>query len=146
MGRSWIRLNKMDKFCGNWETVEQENWDKVMKALEVGWITRKAALYATSYINLSKLGDTYTLKWKIAVKTGTADFKEGQEFEEWSPDGRKVKTTCEMDGDTFKAVQRGEPADTHISRIINEQGQMIETIVVKDVQSTRIYKPSEVIL
>jgi len=136
----------MDKFCGNWETVSQENWDKVMKALEVGWLTRKAAAYATGYLNLSKKegeADVYTLKWKITVKTGEADYKEGEEFDEETPDGRKVKSTVTMDGDTYNAVQRGQPADTHISRVIDEAGQMVETIKVKDIVCTRIYKPSE---
>lgn len=46
---------------------------------------------ATTYMDISMDGDTYSYKWKIAFKNGTVVFKLNTEFNDTSPDGRKIK-------------------------------------------------------
>lgn len=54
-------------------------------------VLRKAGAMATTYMDISMDGDTYSYKWKIAFKNGTVVFKLNTEFNDTSPDGRKIK-------------------------------------------------------
>ena len=67
---------------------------------EVGWIMRKAAARATSYLHVAKADDGSIIwKWKLAVKSGESKFKFSEEFEESTPDGRKVKVSVKVKPD-----------------------------------------------
>merc|ERR1711953_571673 len=135
----------LDKFMGNWETFgDYENWEELMKELGVGWITRKAAKNATVYGNFKKDGEKIDFKWKLSIKSGHAVFLLGEEFEEWTPDGRKVTSKMYMEGDTFVHVQVGEPYTTTIKRTIEEDGTMTEVLEAGSVTCTKHYKRSEV--
>lgn len=136
-----------DKFMGNWETYELINWENFMKALGVGWIMRKAAARATSYINMSKDAEgNISYKWKLAVKSGHVTFKMEEEYDETTPDGRTVKSTMRMDGDELKCEQVGEPMTVYITRTIDDDGNMKEFGKAGDVECTRMYKKSEYVL
>ena len=66
-----------------------------MNFSDVSFVLRKAGAHSTTYLDLSMEGDTMRWQYKIAFKSGDLKFKVGEEFDETTPDGRKVKVCCE---------------------------------------------------
>ena len=60
-------------------------------------------------------GDEYTMKTTSTFKSSEIKFKPGVEFDEETPDGRKVKTVITVDGDKMSQIQKGDK-DTIIER------------------------------
>ena len=54
---------------------------------------RKAGQFSTTVMDISKEGDLWIWKYKIAFKSGELRFHLGEEFDETTPDGRKVKVS-----------------------------------------------------
>uniref|UniRef100_A0A5K3FKB7 Lipocln_cytosolic_FA-bd_dom domain-containing protein n=1 Tax=Mesocestoides corti TaxID=53468 RepID=A0A5K3FKB7_MESCO len=69
--------------------------------------------------------------------TEFTEFKLGEECDEVTANGRKVKSTITMDGSTMKHVQVGEKT-TYIERII-EGDKMLTTATVEDLVSKQEY-------
>ncbi|XP_049793900.1 fatty acid-binding protein, muscle-like isoform X1 [Schistocerca nitens] len=115
-----------------------ENFDAVMKQLGVGMVTRKMGNAVSPVIELTKDGDTYTLKSSSTFKNTVITFKLGEEFEEETPDGRKVKSTITQDGNKLHHIQKGEKTTTIVREFSAEEVKM--TITVDDLVCTRIYK------
>lgn len=55
---------------------------------------RKMGNAATPTVEITKDGDTYTMKTITTFKTTEIKFKLGEEFEETTADGRVVKVRC----------------------------------------------------
>lgn len=55
---------------------------------------RKMGNAATPTVEITKDGDTYTMKTTTTFKTTEIKFKLGEEFEETTADGRVVKVRC----------------------------------------------------
>ena len=53
-------------------------------------VLRKAGAMSTTTLDLSEEGDTWRWQYKIAFKSGDLKFHLGEDFEETTPDGRKV--------------------------------------------------------
>ncbi|KAJ8871363.1 hypothetical protein PR048_027680 [Dryococelus australis] len=62
----------------------------------------------TTTIELTKSGDTYTLLTTSTFKNTTISFKIGEEFEEETADGRKVKSTIAIEGNKLIQSQKGD--------------------------------------
>ncbi|XP_046979489.1 fatty acid-binding protein, muscle-like isoform X3 [Schistocerca americana] len=125
-------------FDKQYKLAESENFDEVMKALGVGMVTRKMGNAVSPVIELTKDGDTYTLKSSSTFKNTVITFKLGEEFEEETPDGRKVKSTITQDGNKLHHIQKGEKTTTIVREFSAEEVKM--TITVDDLVCTRIYK------
>jgi len=128
----------MEAFSGKWHSTSLENFDELMKVLGVGFVLRKTGARATTYLDISVSGDTCTWNYKIAIKSGSINFKLGEEFDEITPDGRPVKGFVTYEDNKLVWVQRGKPHDCTITRTI-EGNMMTEICVAKDVTCTRIY-------
>ncbi|XP_046979488.1 fatty acid-binding protein, muscle-like isoform X2 [Schistocerca americana] len=129
----------VDGFVGRkYKLDKSENFDEVMKALGVGMVTRKMGNAVSPVIELTKDGDTYTLKSSSTFKNTVITFKLGEEFEEETPDGRKVKSTITQDGNKLHHIQKGEKTTTIVREFSAEEVKM--TITVDDLVCTRIYK------
>ncbi|XP_047097604.1 fatty acid-binding protein, muscle-like isoform X2 [Schistocerca piceifrons] len=129
----------VDEFVGRkYKLDKSENFDEVMKALGVGMVTRKMGNAVSPVIELTKDGDTYTLKSSSTFKNTVITFKLGEEFEEETPDGRKVKSTITQDGNKLHHIQKGEKTTTIVREFSAEEVKM--TITVDDLVCTRIYK------
>merc|ERR1711976_227579 len=112
-----------------------------MKALDVGFVLRKAGASSTTYLDVTREGDLWSWKYKIAFKSGQVDFRLGEEVDEVTPDGRKVKSTVTVEGDKLVWIQRGKPYDCTITRHVEEDGNVMkEVCVAKDVTCNREYK------
>jgi len=125
-------LNKKYKLSSS------ENFDEVMKALGVGWMTRKVGASVSPVIELTEKDGVYCISSKSTFKNTETIFKIGEEFEEETPDGRKVKSVITQEGNKLIHVQKGEKDTTIIREYSPEEVKM--TVTVDDIVSTRIYK------
>lgn len=78
-------------------------------------MTRKMGSSVSPVVELTENDGTYTLKTTSPFKNTEIKFKLGEEFEEETADGRKVKTVCTLDGNKLMQVQKGDK-DTTIER------------------------------
>ncbi|ELT87594.1 hypothetical protein CAPTEDRAFT_21682 [Capitella teleta] len=128
-------------FAGTWKLVESEKFDEYMKGCGVGLVTRTAANQLKPSQVISVDGDKITIKTLSTFKNTEVSFTLGQEFEETTADGRKMKTTYKMDGDKLvadlKPTKDGDTPSTYV-REITPAG-MTMTLTVKDVVCLRKY-------
>lgn len=66
-------------------------------------------------VELTENDGEYTMKTTSPFKNSEIKFKLGEEFDEETPDGRKVKSTITLDGNKLHQVQKGAK-DTIIER------------------------------
>ena len=106
------KLTNIFSSSGSYTQTSKDNYEEFLKALNVGFILRKAALASTPVMTISEAGGKWTMITKTTVKSIELNFKLGEEFEEDTTDGRKCKTTVTMDGNKLitnqKAVKAGE--------------------------------------
>lgn len=119
-----------------------ENFDEFMKALGVGMVTRKMGSSVSPVVELTEKDGLYTLKTTSPFKNTEIKFKLGEEFEEETADGRKVKTVCTLDGNKLVQVQKGGDKDTTIEREFGPT-EMKAVMKVDDIVCTRVYKIQE---
>lgn len=63
-------------------------------------------------VELTEKDGVYTLKTTSPFKNTEIKFKLGEEFEEETADGRKVSSTCTLEGNKLIQVQKGEKNST----------------------------------
>ena len=128
-------------FVGTWKLAGSENFDEYMKACGVGLITRTTANQLKPSQVIAVDGDKITIKTLSTFKNTEVSFTLGQEFEETTADGRKMKTTYKMDGANLvadlKPIKDGDSASTY-KREITPEG-MTMTLTVKDIVCLRKY-------
>merc|ERR1711970_61965 len=111
LSRSQHPITKMAPIEGTYKLETSENFDEFMKALGVGMVMRKMANTATPVVTVSKdETETYNIKQVTTFKTTELKFKLGEEFEETTADGRIVKSTITLEGNTLKHKQIGDAA------------------------------------
>ncbi|XP_005177535.1 probable fatty acid-binding protein [Musca domestica] len=117
---------------------KSENFDEYMKELGVGMVLRKMANTVTPTVELKKDGDLYTFTTTSTFKTSSISFKLGEEFDEETLDGRKVKSVCTMDGNTLTQEQKGDKPSTIVREF--SDSELITTLTIGDIKSVRVYK------
>ncbi|XP_013386384.1 fatty acid-binding protein, heart [Lingula anatina] len=122
---------------GKWKLIDSKNFEEYMKAVGVGAVMRKLGATAKPSQEISRDGDKFTIKTKSAVKNTEITFTLGQEFEETTADGRKVKSVVTLDGDKLVHSQKGDIDSTITREIID--GNMVMYVSAKDVTCTRTY-------
>uniref|UniRef100_D3TLL9 Fatty acid-binding protein, muscle n=1 Tax=Glossina morsitans morsitans TaxID=37546 RepID=D3TLL9_GLOMM len=117
---------------------KSENFDEYMKELGVGMVLRKMGNSVSPTVELKLDGEKYSLTTSSTFKTSTITFKLGEEFDEETLDGRKVKSICTMDGNTLIQEQKGDKP----SKIVREfkENELITTLTLGDIKSVRVYK------
>nr|CAD7415267.1 unnamed protein product [Timema poppensis] len=129
----------MEAFLGKkYKLAASENFDEYMKALGVGLVTRKMGNTVSPVIELTASGGEYTLKTTSTFKSSVLTFKLGEECDEETVDGRKVKSTCTIDGNKLIQVQKGDKESTIVREFTPEQ--VTATLTADGVVCTRIYK------
>lgn len=115
------------------------HFDDYMKALGVNYVTRKIAAALSPIFELTKEGDEYHIIIRSTFKNIDFKFKLGKEFQQDTPDGRKVKSTITMENeDTIHEIQRNGK-DTSIVRTFNGD-TMSMVMKVDDVVCKRTYR------
>lgn len=90
-------------------------------------MTRKMGNAVSPVVTLQKEGDEYVLTSDSTFKHVVLKFKPGVEFDQETPDGRKVKSTITVDGNTLHEVQKGaDGKQTVIDRTFsNDEVKMV---------------------
>lgn len=116
-----------------------ENFEEYMKALGVGLIMRKMGNSISPTVELKKEGDEYTFNTTSTFKNTTIKFKVGEEFDEETVDGRKVKSVCTFESDD-KLIheQKGDKPSTIVREFTEDTMNAIMT--VGEIVCKRLYK------
>ncbi|XP_049767025.1 fatty acid-binding protein, muscle-like [Schistocerca cancellata] len=85
-----------------------DNFDEIMGALGVNYVLRKLGNMVAPVMELLRDGDEWTMKVTTVVLNTVTKFRLGQEFDNVTPDGRKVKTTVTREGNKLFIVERGD--------------------------------------
>ncbi|EDW16020.1 hypothetical protein AWZ03_010046 [Drosophila navojoa] len=129
----------MASFIGKkYKLDKSENFDEYMKELGVGMVLRKMGNTVSPTVEVTVDGDTYTLTTTSTFKTSAISFKLGEEFDEETLDGRKVKSVITLDGNKLTQEQKGDKPST-IVREFNDN-ELITTLTIGNIKSVRIYK------
>jgi len=124
---------------GKWKLETSENFDEYMKALGVSYLARKMGASAKPNLTITSEGNRTSIKSESSVKTTEFTFVFGQEFDETTADGRKVKSTITKESDArWMHVQKGDFPST-ICRELTDPNTLVITCVAKDVTSKRVY-------
>jgi len=116
---------------------KSEKFDEYMKELGVGLILRKVGNSVSPTVFLSKDGDEFTFTTQSTFKNTAITFKLGEEFDEETIDGRKVKSVCTLDGNTLTHKQGGDKPSTIIREFTDDK--CIVTMNIGDVECVRTY-------
>merc|ERR1739845_163369 len=97
MGELPPALN-MVQFTGKFTRTSAENYEEFLKALNVGFLLRKAATASTPVMEITENDGNWVMKTSTSMKTIELKFKLGVPFQEDTTDGRKCETTVTMQG------------------------------------------------
>ncbi|KAH8358464.1 hypothetical protein KR093_000426, partial [Drosophila rubida] len=100
---------------------KSENFDEYMKELGVGMVLRKMGNSVSPTVEVTKDGDTYTLTTTSTFKTSAISFKLGEEFDEETLDGRKVKSVITLDGNKLTQEQKGDKPSTIVREFTDSE-------------------------
>ncbi|XP_011204530.1 probable fatty acid-binding protein [Bactrocera neohumeralis] len=117
---------------------KSENFDEYMKELGVGMVMRKMGNSVSPTVELKKDGETYTFTTTSTFKTSSINFKLGQEFDEETLDGRKVKSVITLEGNKLVQEQKGDKPSTIIREFTDSE--LVTTLTINGVKSVRLYK------
>lgn len=125
-------------FLGTWALDTSENFEDYMKAIDVSYLTRKAAAFLKPNVILTQNGDSYTLKTESSFKTSETSFKLGQEYDETTADGRVCQTTFSFENGKLVQNQKGKIPST-ITRELKDPNTLVTTCEAKGVTCVRTY-------
>merc|ERR1711915_818233 len=132
----------MVNFTGKFTRVSAENYDEFLKALNVGFLLRKAATASTPVMEITETDGNWSMKTSTTLKSMELKFKMGVPFDEETSDGRKCTTTVTMKGNQLfteqKAKDKGVPDVTAVRTF--EDDKLTMTMTVGGVTSTHVYK------
>jgi fatty acid-binding protein 3 len=127
---------------GKFTRVSSENYDEFLKALNVGFLLRKAANASTPVMEISENDGNWQMKTATTMKTIELKFKLGVPFTETTSDGRNCETTVSMDGNKLitsqKATKKGEK-DVQAVREFHDD-KIVMTMTCDGVSATQVYK------
>ncbi|XP_023348696.1 cellular retinoic acid-binding protein 2 [Eurytemora carolleeae] len=132
----------MVQFTGKFTRVSAENYDEFLKALNVGFILRKAATASTPVMEITESDGNWSMKTSTSMKSMELKFKLGEPFEEETSDGRKCTTTVTMEGNKLitdqKAIKKGEKDVRAVREFFDDK--LIISMTCDGVTSTQVYK------
>uniref|UniRef100_A0A3P9NJR6 Cellular retinoic acid-binding protein 1 n=1 Tax=Poecilia reticulata TaxID=8081 RepID=A0A3P9NJR6_POERE len=114
----------VEAFCATWKMVESRNFDDYMKALGVPFATRQVANVIKPTVIISTDGDRVVIKTQSTFRVTEVSAKLGEEFDETTPDDRKVKSTFTMEGDQLVHTQKWDGKENKITREV-KNGKMV---------------------
>merc|ERR1711970_1243562 len=142
---SEITTNKMDAFKGKYNRTSAENYEELLKVLDVSFLLRKAATVSTPVLEITEEGGVWNIKTSTTLKTMELKFKLGEPFDETTPDGREVVATVTFEGGKIVSVQKAKKEgqkSTKSVREMNGPDELVYTITVEgsDLVSVQKFK------
>ncbi|XP_008329835.1 fatty acid-binding protein, heart [Cynoglossus semilaevis] len=129
----------VEAFVGTWNMKETENFDEYMKELGVGFPTRKLGNMTKPTTIISVDGGVVTLKTQSAIKNTEISYKIGEEFDETTADGRKVKSVVSIEDGKMVHVQKWDGKETSLVREVSDNALTL-TLKVGEVVCIRRYE------
>lgn len=121
-----------------YKATDAVNFEEYMKALGVGLIQRSLASRAKPDVVMKRdENGKYTLFTYSAFKNFEVHFKIGEEFEEVTMDGRKVKTTFTWEDGKLVQRQIGDPESTIIREFT--ENELTTTLNANGITAVRKY-------
>merc|ERR1711862_968517 len=90
---------------------KEEKYEDFLSKLNVGFLTRKAAMASTPTMDITENGGKWKMVTSTTLKSIVLEFELGVEFDEKTADGRECKTTVTKDGDTMITMQKAQKKD-----------------------------------
>jgi len=124
----------MDNFVGTFKHDRDENFEELMKAKGVPYISRKLMLRANPTLVVTRTGEkSFSLTVHTAIKTVKVEWTVGEEAEAEDPRGSRARYVWTMEDDgvlwqTPVAGQSGKGADVRVGRRFTPTG-MEQTMV-----------------
>ena len=123
----------MDAFKGTYTRTCAENYEEMLKVLEVNFLLRAAATVSTPQVQVMEEGGVWTIKTSTTLKTMELKFKLGEEFDETTIDGREVAALVNFEEGKIvtwhRAKKEGEKSTKSV-REMNGADEMIYTITI----------------
>ncbi|GFR97375.1 fatty acid binding protein [Elysia marginata] len=126
---------------GTWIMENSENFDEYMKAVGVGFAKRVIGNAAKPKQEISVDNGNWKIVTSTTVTSVVLEFELNKEFDETTADGRKVKSTCTVDGNKLITEQKGELDSTIIRDFTPDS--FVMTLTAKGVTCTRNYKKQQ---
>merc|ERR1712123_69926 len=125
-------FHTMDAFKGKYERTSADNYEELLKVLDVNFLLRKAATVSTPVMEVSEEGGVWTIKSSTSLKSMELKFKLGEEFEETTADGRDVPSIVNFDDGKIVTVQTAKKSGAKSTKSYREMSgdEMIYTITV----------------
>lgn len=101
-------------------------------------VLRKMGNTVSPTVDLVKDGDEYTFNTVSTFKSTSIKFKLGEEFDEETLDGRKVKSVITLDGNKLIQEQKGDKAHTIIREFTDTD--LTTTMTLNNITCKRVYK------
>ncbi|XP_023674604.1 retinol-binding protein 2-like [Paramormyrops kingsleyae] len=129
---------------GRWELMSNENFEDLMKALNIDFVTRKIALHLVQTKVIMQNGDQFVIKTQSTFRNYEVAFTVGVEFEEYTKglDNRVVKTLITWEGDKLVCIQKGEKANRGWKHWVKGDMLYME-ITCEDVVCHQVFKRKE---
>ena len=105
---------------GKYQRVSAEQYDEFLKALDVGFLLRKAATASTPSMEVTEEGGVWTIKTSTTLKSMELKFKVGEPFEETTADGRDVSALVKQEGNKFISEQTAKEAGQKSTKTVRE--------------------------
>ncbi|KAF4520217.1 hypothetical protein B566_EDAN009942 [Ephemera danica] len=106
----------------------------------VGMMTRKLANAVSPTVELTKKDDDmYNLKMASTLKSQELNFRLGEEIDEETMDGRKVKTVFTLKDNILTQVQRGTDKTLTVIREFTPT-HLKATMPIDNIVCTRVFK------
>merc|ERR1711887_177361 len=126
--------NIMEVFKGKFERVSSENYEDLLKALDVSYLLRKAATVSTPIVEITENNGVWSIKSSTTLKSMELKFKIGVEFEETTPDGREVRAVVQYEGGKIVTVQRAKKSGQKSTRSVREMNGPDELIYTMTIE------------
>ncbi|THD25752.1 Fatty acid-binding protein type 2 [Fasciola hepatica] len=125
----------MADFVGSWKYGHSENMEAYLKKIGVSSDMVDKILNAKPEFTFTLEGNKMTIKMVSSLKTKITTFTFGEEFEEETPDGKKVMTKVTKDSESkMTQVIKGPECITEVVReVVGDK--MIATWTVGDVKA-----------
>merc|ERR1712123_153241 len=137
-------VTNMEAFKGKFERVSAENYEELLKVLDVNFLLRKAATVSNPVMEITEEGGTWTIKTSTTLKSMETKFKLGSTFDETTPDGREVSSLVSFEGGKIVSIQTAKKAGVKSTKATRELNgnELIYTISVEgsDLVSTQKFK------
>uniref|UniRef100_F1LH25 Fatty acid-binding protein 5 n=1 Tax=Ascaris suum TaxID=6253 RepID=F1LH25_ASCSU len=118
-----------EAFIGEWDLESSENFPEYLADVGVNRVLRAMATAAKPTIHISIDEGKWTIKTVTPIRTLVLEFKLGEEFDDCTPDGRKMISIVEkIDDRRLEQTQKptnDKDVGSLITRYIDDEGHFV---------------------